>query len=125
MALDIQFKQTKPGIMTVLPSGSIDSDTSPLLDKEVERLLNEPIHTLVLDMDGVNFISSAGIGTLAKAKKLLNKQGGALAMINLQPQVKKVFEIIRLLPSLNVFESANELDEYLARVQDKISKEDT
>jgi anti-sigma B factor antagonist len=123
MTLDIRFRQTTPGIVTVSPVGSIDSDTAPLLDKEVERLLTEPIKTMVLDMEGVSFISSAGIGIVAKAKTLLKKQGAELAMINLQPQVKKVFEIIRLLPSLNVFESVDELDAYLTRIQRKMEDE--
>ncbi len=123
MTLSIRIKQTKPGLVTLFPVGSIDSDTAPKLDQEVTRLLAEPIKTLVLDMEEVGFISSAGVGTIAKAKTLLNRQGAELAMINLQPQIKKVFEIIRLLPTFNVFESVQELDEYLAKVQNNILDE--
>ena len=83
-------------------------------------MLVEPIKTLVLDMEGVAFISSAGVGLIAKAKTLLERKGADLATINLQPQISKVFEIMRLLPNLNVFESVRELDEYLDRVQKNI-----
>ncbi len=120
MALSIRVKQTRPGVVTVLPSGNIDSDTAPKLDQEITRLVAEPIKTLVLDMEDVGFLSSAGVGTIAKTKSVLNRKGAELAMINLQPQIKKVFEIIRLLPTFNVFESVQELDEYLAKVQKNI-----
>jgi ABC-type proline/glycine betaine transport system permease subunit len=38
----------------------------------------------------------------------------------LQPQIRKVFEIIQALPSLNIFESVAELDRYLAAMQRKV-----
>ncbi len=120
MTLNIRVEQTKPGLVTLFPVGNIDSDTAPKLDQEVTRLLAEPIKTLVLDMEGVPFLSSAGVGTIAKTKSVLNRKGADMAMINLQPQIKKVFEIIRMLPTFNVFESVQELDEYLAKVQKNI-----
>jgi len=45
-------------------------------------------------------------------------------MMNLQPQVKKAFEIMNLIPNLNVFEDEKELDEYLAKVQQRITDGD-
>ena len=121
MTLTINNEQTKPGIVTLFLGGRIDSDTAPELDQEITGLLAKPVKTLVLDMEEVDFLSSAGVGTIAKAKTVLSRKEAGLAMINLQPQIKKVFEIIRLLPSLNVFESVQELDEYLARVQENMT----
>jgi anti-anti-sigma factor len=123
MTLKIRMKQTRPGTVTCSPSGTLDSDTAPLLDREITRLLAEPIKTLVLDMAGVEFISSAGLGTVAKTKTALNRQGADLALINLRPQIRKVFEIIRLLPTFNVFESMQELDDYLEKIQKNFEEE--
>jgi len=108
----------------VLPIGSLDSETYRLLDVEIGGVLAEPIHTLVLDLAGVDFITSSGVGAITKAKTILNQRGADLAMINLQPQVKKVFEIMDLLPVLNVFENTEELDEYLGKVQRRITGEE-
>ena len=121
MELKIRVQQTKVGIVTFSPIGTIDTETSPILDKEICRILAEATKTLVLDMAGVDFITSTGIGVIAKAKSSLIRNGGDIAMINLQPQVKKVFEIIRLLPALNVFADREELDEYLGKVQRRIT----
>ena len=94
------------------------------MDEEICSILTETTKTLVLDLAGVDFITSAGIGIIAKAKASLKQKGGDLAMINLQPQIIKVFEIMRLLPVLNVFASKEELDEYLGRVQRRITGEE-
>ena len=123
MSLNIRVKQTTPGVVTLLPLGNINQDTYEKLDSEINRVLSEPVNTLVFDMAGVEFISSAGIGVIAKAKTTMVKKGCDIAMINLQPQVQKVFEIIRLLPTLNVFESVKELDEYLVKIQNRIIDE--
>ena len=125
MKLKIQITQTRPGIVTVSPEGSIDANTSSTLESEVRRILAGNVKTLILDMAGVDFISSAGIGAVTKAKVTLKRQGGDLAMINVQPQVKKVFEIMRLGPVLNVFESTQELDGYLEKIQERIVQEGT
>jgi anti-anti-sigma regulatory factor len=50
--------------------------------------------------------------------------GGEFAMTNLQPQIRKVFEIIMALPSLNVFESVADLDRYLTGIQKKVLGKD-
>lgn len=121
MTLTIGVRQTKPGVATLTLQGPLDSETHKILDQEASRVLNEPIRVLVLDMEGVNFMTSAGIGTIMKIKTSLVKKRADLAMINLQPQVKKVFEIIRVLPSLGVFQDREELDEYLGRIQRKMT----
>ena len=125
MKLKIQITQTRPGIVTVSPEGSIDANTSSTLESEVRRILAGNVKTLILDMAGVDFISSAGIGAVTKAKVTLKRQGGDLAMINVQPQVIKVFEIMRLKSVLNVFESTEELDAYLEKLQERIVEEGT
>jgi anti-anti-sigma factor len=71
-------------------------------------------------MTGVNYISSSGVRTVIKTKKQLQQRGGSLVMVNLQPQILNVFEIINALPSLQIFTSIEELDEYLADMQRQI-----
>ena len=125
MKLKIRIKQTKPGVVTLSPIGHIDTKTSSTLDKEIDGVLAKPVKVLVLDMTDVDFITSAGVGIIVKTKTSLKRKGGDFAMINLQPQVEKVFEILRLIPVMEVFASREELDEYLVKVQDKIKREDS
>ncbi len=70
-------------------------------------------------MEAVTYISSMGLNVMLKAKKYVEKNGGIFIITNLQPQVKKVFEIVAALPSLKVFASMEEADNYLAEIQRK------
>jgi anti-anti-sigma factor len=124
MKLTVETRQAQPGMMTVSLRGPLDGETHQALDREVRRLLTQPVRVIVLDMEGVEYISSAGVGALASAKTAIAKRGGELAMTNVQPQVAKVLEIMRLVPVLGVFKDQEELDEYLGRVQRRMTGEE-
>ena len=70
----------------------------------------------------VTFLTSAGLRVIVAARKRMAARSGNLVLANPQPQVAKVFEIIKALPGLNVFESVAELDEYLVNMQRKVTE---
>ena len=111
---------TAAGIHVVRPAGSLDSNTSAILESHLAGLRTGGATAFVLDLKDLTFISSAGVRVLLAAKKAMKASGGDVALMNLQPQIRKVFEIIQALPSLNVFESVAELDRYLAGIQKKV-----
>jgi len=119
--LTIAVKRAESGAVTLTLQGPLDGETCTLLDREVGRALTEPTCAIILDMAGVDFITSAGIGTIMKAKTSLARKKADLAMIGMQPQVQKAFEIIRVLPTMQVFQGRAELDEYLGRVQRRMT----
>ena len=61
-----------------------------------------------------------GLGVVVKAKKAIEAKGGVLVLIGTQPQVAKVFEIVRVLPKEVVFASREEADIYFAMIQQKV-----
>lgn len=124
MKLTIGVNRTEPGIVNLTLRGPLDGETCTLLDGEVGKALTESIRTLVLDMTGVDFVTSAGIGTIMKAKTSLARKKAELALIGVQPQVQRVFEIIRVLPMMQVFRDRDELDEYLGKIQRRIIGEE-
>jgi anti-anti-sigma factor len=123
MQLTVTVTERTPGTFTFLPEGSIDSNTSGLLENRLDAILEGFARTLIFDMEKVNYISSAGIRVVFKAQKAMKQRDGQFLMTNLQPQVKKVFEIINALPTLNVFSSIKELDRYLDLMQKKVTDE--
>ena len=54
---------------------------------------------------------------LLKTKKALKETSGKMVFMNLQPQIKKVFDILQAIPTLKVFASIEELDNYLDAMQ--------
>lgn len=107
------------GGFTVIPEGSIDSETYQILEKELASILDAETKIIVFDMQAVTYISSMGLGIIFKTKQTLEKNRGTLILINLQPQIQKVFEIVAELPTMSIFRNMKEADDYLGAIQKK------
>ena len=79
--------------------------------------MKESPDVIIFDMEFADYISSSGIRVLLKTKKSLEQSNGKMVFMNLQPQIKKVFEILQAIPTLKVFASIKELDDYLDVMQ--------
>lgn len=120
MALTIRSTEKSLGVFILYPVGRVDSNSYSILEKKVDYLMREgQAKSLIMDMAGVDYLSSMGVRVFMKAQKELKKRGGSLSMMNLQPQIKHVFEIINALPSMQVFSNIQELDAYLDEMQKK------
>ncbi|MGE5257775.1 MAG: STAS domain-containing protein [Hyphomicrobiales bacterium] len=117
MALKVNTSLKKPGIFVVAPIGSIDTSSNPIFQEKTEGVLQQNPDLIIFDMEFADYINSSGIRVLIKTKKAMKQRGGKIVFINLQPQIKKVFDILNALPSLKVFASIQELDRYLDAMQ--------
>lgn len=92
-------------------TGRIDNDTS-----ETFRLLLAPFlrectrggDCLVLDLSGVDYISSVGLRVLMLAAKQARKQGGTVVVANLHSVAREIFEISRFDLVFQCFSSVRE-----------------
>jgi anti-anti-sigma factor len=119
MPLDIYIKtgaQTRAHV-TVKLAGSLDTATAPDLERQLAPILSGPAQDLVFDLAELKFISSAGLRVFSNSRKQLKARGGQASFINMQPQIQEVFEIMRSLPGVQVFQNTAELDRYLAARQ--------
>lgn len=101
-------------------AGSLDTETVPDFNKAIDGVMaDKSVRCLRIEMEDLQFISSLGLGSLARARKAIESQGGLLVTIGAQPQILKVFEIVKMLPKEVVFTSRKEADEYLALIQER------
>jgi len=77
--------------------------------------------TVVLDLSALDYISSAGLRSIAKIRRTMRSRNGHTLLLNPQPQVRKVFDIVKAVPVNEVFADARELDEYLDRMQRRMT----
>ena len=117
MSLKISVDKKAGDVFVFTISGSVDSDTYKLLDDRIAPILNAGAKVIIFDMDGVEYVSSMGLNTIFKVQRSLDKTNGTFMMTNIQPQVKKVLEIVKALPSMKIFESIEEADAYLYKIQ--------
>ncbi len=99
-------------IFIVHLSGSLDSETYTQLETSLKPLLNPSTKAIVFDLKELNFISSLGLSVIFKTKSALEKNNGKLLITNLQPQIKKVFEVVKVIPE-SLFVSMEEADNFL------------
>ena len=121
MPLEIVILKTvtdkNPEVITVKLTGSLDTATAPELERELAPILASQVKDLVFDLANLKFISSAGLRVFSMARKQIKAAGGQTSFLNMQPQIKEVFEIIKALPGVAVFKNEAELDRYLAARQ--------
>jgi anti-anti-sigma factor len=118
MSLSTTFTEEQGGrVLRASLDGSLDGLTAPQLEADLSARIRPGISLLVLDMKRLKYISSAGLRVVFKTSKSLRSIGGQLALANRQPQIIKVFEIVKALPDLTIFGSDAEMDEYLNAMQ--------
>ena len=117
MPLKVKSMTREPGVVTLSPIGSIDAHTYSVLDEKVDEVLAQHPDVIIFDMEFTDYISSTGIRVLLKTKKTLKETDGRMVFMNLQPQIRKVFDILKAIPTLEVFASIEELDTYLDNMQ--------
>ena len=82
----------KNGAETVIElSGRLDTSTAPVLDKTIGEDVSESTD-LVLDLKGLEYISSAGLRVLLSAQKRMQKNG-SMKLKNVCEEVMDVFEM--------------------------------
>jgi anti-anti-sigma factor len=123
MSLEIKTTQKALNAYVVSCTGRLDTETAPLLEKEVRRLIGLGPQLLALDLEQLAYMSSAGVRVLMIAHKGMKDLGGKVALLRLQPQIKKVLEIIQALPEQRIFKDMGELDAYLDKMQKKVLEE--
>ena len=71
--------------------GRLDTTTSPMLENELKEAL-PGVTELTLDLEKLEYISSAGLRVLLAAQKTMSKQG-AMKLINVNEIIMEIFEI--------------------------------
>lgn len=112
------------GNQRVVLDGRLDTHTYGALDDRLSLVLAGQVQYLTLDLERLAYISSAGVRSVFRARKLLEARGGKVLVANAQPQVQKVFDIVKAVPLSEIFRSVEEADAYLDRIQKKILADD-
>lgn len=120
MPLEVSITDEPKNGKRISLAGSLDTDTAPQLETRIDESIDSSVTTLILDMKDLEFLSSAGLGVIFMTMKELNNRQGKFMLINLQPQVQRVFEIIKAMDGMNIFKDREEMDDYLAVMQQKV-----
>ena len=113
MSLTINIVAETP--VRVQVAGHLDSDTAPDLDQSVKPVLAANAgKAIVFDLAELSYVSSAGLRCFVRVMKA----GSQPLLVNLQPNVEKVFNMVRVLPAKNLFRDNAALRQHLENAAD-------
>ncbi|TAM77432.1 anti-sigma factor antagonist [bacterium] len=85
--------------------GEIDVYTSPTVKDAITELIDEGHYHLIINLEGVRYIDSTGLGVLIGALKRVREHAGSVSLICTNPQVKKIFDITGLVKIFGIYEN--------------------
>ena len=95
-----QFKNGNA--LTVALEGRLDTTTAPQLEKELSGKL-DGVKELSMDLEKLDYISSAGLRVLLSTQKIMNKQG-KMTIRNVKSEIMEVFEVTGFVDILSIEE---------------------
>jgi anti-sigma B factor antagonist len=91
--MEIREEKLEGGIAVVSLGGRLDAGAVVDTEKELLRIIGQSPKALMLDLAGLDYISSAGLRVLLTAAKTMRTKGGKLHVFSVKRFVKEVFDI--------------------------------
>ena len=94
-------------VAVVTASGRFDSNTTPSLDAELSKVVAEK-NKIVLDLKGVEYLSSAGLRAIVKVLQAAQKSGGGIKLACASESVETILRTVGMMDMLKMYPSINE-----------------
>lgn len=107
---ELEVKERQAGDVTILDmSGAIRiGEGSVALRDAVRRLVNDGKKKVLLNLGGVNYMDSSGVGELIANYTTLSREGGQLKLLNLTDRIQNLLVITKLLTVFDAYDSESE-----------------
>jgi stage II sporulation protein AA (anti-sigma F factor antagonist) len=104
----LKFEQ-RGKTLVVFMAGELDHHSAESVRIKIDNKIEElGVKNILLDFSGVNFMDSSGIGVVIGRFRKVSEIGGRAAIVNLKPQIKKVFELGGLFKIIKEFASVEQ-----------------
>jgi len=108
MNLRVETRNPREGVAVIALSGEADVYTSPRIKQEIVDLLNNGTHKLVVDLTGVEYLDSTGLGVLIGGLKRARERDGDLKLVCDNVRILRIFEITGLTKIFDIYRSESE-----------------
>src|SRR4029078_305301 len=103
----MQIEERSAGDVTVLDlKGKMTlGEGDELLKDKINSLVQQGRRKVVLNLEGVPYIDSAGLGEIVRTYTTINRQGGSLKLLNLTKRITDLLSITKLLTVFETYDS--------------------
>lgn len=112
-------------ISIIKVGGYIDTTTSSELERALDGLLKSGIYRIIIDLQNVDYISSAGWGIFISEIKGIRERDGDLKLANMIPDVYEVFELLEFHYILKAYDSIEAAIQDFNQGESPMIEEDT
>jgi anti-sigma B factor antagonist len=107
MELGLDVRESN-GYSVLAVHGEVDVYTAPRFRERLISLVSEGKHRIVVDLEGVDFLDSTGLGVLVGGLKRVRTHDGDLTLVCTKSRILKVFEITGLTKVFTIYESVDD-----------------
>lgn len=93
--MEIEVRE-QSSCLVVLCRGRMDAEASGPFKERIAGLCASGVTRLVVDLSGVDFLDSSGLGALVACLRKVREKHGDIKLAGLRPEVKSIFEITRV-----------------------------
>ncbi len=111
MELNIRSEQ-EGSVCSVVLEGEVDVYTAPRLKEELVSLIESGCTNIIVDLEGVGFIDSSGLGVLVSALRRARERDGVVRIVCTRENVLKIFRITGLDKVFPIFSDAAEARQF-------------
>ena len=102
--MDVSFRENGAyGLITI--TGRVDATNAPELDSQLDEILIQTNLAVIVDLSGVEYMSSSGLRSILKLAKQCQAKKLFLGCCSLQPNVAEVFRISGFSTIIKLFDN--------------------
>src|SRR6201989_1572992 len=105
MELTLNVHSDDPGFTIIAVSGEIDVYTAPKLRERLISLVESGSYQLIVDMEGVEFLDSTGLGVLVGGLKRVRAHDGWIDLVCTQSRMLRIFRITGLNRVFSIYDT--------------------
>ena len=98
----------KKGIIVLRCEGRLDATSSPQLEDEINRLIDQEKNKVLIDFSRIDYLSSAGMRLLLSATKRLKNKQGNLGIFAIHEEVREIINMAGFEKVLAIYHSEEE-----------------
>ena len=106
--VDVSYAGENDEIAIISARGFIDTTTAPELEKKLEEQLALNKYKIVVDLENIDYVSSAGWGVFVSEIREIRENNGDLVLVNMSPDVYDVYELMEFSSILKAFDSVED-----------------
>ena len=106
--MEIVERQTGAVMILDLKGELVIGDGDELLKDKINSMIQQGHTSLLLNLEGVPYVDSAGLGQMVSTLNTVRRQGGALKLLNLTKRIEDLLSITKLLTVFDAFDNEQE-----------------